>query len=718
MLKQAPLESAFAMGWNTRGEFDIGATLRRISEAEPGPRRALQAIDKSMGVPLEQLLSSLSGSGYLTASAKPNGQARFSLALRLDDEAPVKAWLKARWQAVTGGPGVALDLPVWVFDDLAYASVQKGWLVLGNDQMTLRKLLLDGHPTLGQEPLLDQALTQVRGSDNAAIVAFSHGERMREMLYRSTMLGSTFPDDEMAFWDYAVASVDMGQRQTNGFLSIPGNGTAIGKALVSSGGFDGTLLGQMPTTSIVAGLDLGWLREVLEGLAQDSPDVSAFFQGIVGDMKAYDRFSDAFPGSAALATDFFQALSTSGISGTSILFSARVGDAVAADPLISKVIQSSQPDLDPSCASNLKNIGTGMEMWSTDNAGRYPTSLAMLTPDYLRRIPNCPAAGVDTYSASLQTGPDAEGNDEHYQDYYLVKCLGEHHPNLYPDHPRYNGVVGLTWGTLPNPPAPKVMEPLPSGQARRRYEASDTLAALEGDRGLVRVALGPKAATWLSETEERKLPATVQDATKWAGADLLGLVYLDYAAGQKAASALLESVRTDEAQLLAALLDELIGSDAALEDVHALRTTPDGLVYRGQGLSSSRALGGSGLVAAAIVYPNFVRARQQGQLTACKSNLKNIATGLEMWSTDNAGRYPTSLEALVPNYLRAIPLCPSAGKDTYSASLQTGLSAEGNEETKYQDYYIVKCLGHNHHWVAPDYPQYNCVYGLVEDARD
>ena len=41
-------------------------------------------------------------------------------------------------------------------------------------------------------------------------------------------------------------------------------------------------------------------------------------------------------------------------------------------------------------------------------------------------------------------------------------------------------------------------------------------------------------------------------------------------------------------------------------------------------------------ILAAILVPNFIRARAQGQLTACKSNLKNIGTALEMYSTDNS----------------------------------------------------------------------------------
>jgi prepilin-type N-terminal cleavage/methylation domain-containing protein len=114
-------------------------------------------------------------------------------------------------------------------------------------------------------------------------------------------------------------------------------------------------------------------------------------------------------------------------------------------------------------------------------------------------------------------------------------------------------------------------------------------------------------------------------------------------------------------------------------------------------------------ILAAILVPNFIRARAQGQFTACKSNLKNIATALEMYSTDAQGRYPTSLSALSDNqkYLRTIPTCASAGTDTYTSSY----SAQSNP-----DRFTVICAGSNH--VAVDaeagYPQYNSVAGLVE----
>lgn len=122
-----------------------------------------------------------------------------------------------------------------------------------------------------------------------------------------------------------------------------------------------------------------------------------------------------------------------------------------------------------------------------------------------------------------------------------------------------------------------------------------------------------------------------------------------------------------------------------------------------------QSLGSSGPMVplvAGIAIPNFVRARSMGQVTACKSNLKNIGTALEMYSTDNAGRFPTGLGPLVPNYLRVMPTCPSAGRDTYSRSYEAASNP---------DAYTVCCEGPHHAGAGlpPDYPKYTSTQGLL-----
>ena len=97
----------------------------------------------------------------------------------------------------------------------------------------------------------------------------------------------------------------------------------------------------------------------------------------------------------------------------------------------------------------------------------------------------------------------------------------------------------------------------------------------------------------------------------------------------------------------------------------------------------------------------------QQEMQGCKSNLKNLATAAEMWSTDNAGRYPNSAAQLCPAYLKQIPTCPVAGKDTYS---------DGYVSRSGPDAYTFVCRGHHHAFaeVPEDYPLYNSNVGVVE----
>lgn len=122
-------------------------------------------------------------------------------------------------------------------------------------------------------------------------------------------------------------------------------------------------------------------------------------------------------------------------------------------------------------------------------------------------------------------------------------------------------------------------------------------------------------------------------------------------------------------------------------------------------------------ILAAILVPNFIRARAQGQLTACKSNLKNIGTALEMYATDNGGRYPVTLKKLsevsslnntaTQAYLKQIPICPSAGINTYGDAYQYHQNP---------DNYSLYCEGSNHTaaGMPADYPKFNAEMGLIE----
>ena len=119
-----------------------------------------------------------------------------------------------------------------------------------------------------------------------------------------------------------------------------------------------------------------------------------------------------------------------------------------------------------------------------------------------------------------------------------------------------------------------------------------------------------------------------------------------------------------------------------------------------------------GLVAPAFLYQSTRCCRCQSPLSACKSNCKNIATALEMYSSDNSGRYPSNLEKLVEgNYLKAIPTCPAAGRVTYRDYYCT----------QSPDSFSFTCVGNNHaksytgfSTSSTNFPQYSAESGLLD----
>ena len=122
---------------------------------------------------------------------------------------------------------------------------------------------------------------------------------------------------------------------------------------------------------------------------------------------------------------------------------------------------------------------------------------------------------------------------------------------------------------------------------------------------------------------------------------------------------------------------------------------------------------GFSLFIAAILVPGYLRARKQGQLTQCKSNLRTIGAALSAYAEDHEKHYPAGFDDLIPNYLKSLPLCPKHSVNSYR--LQVGPQAPGNGELL-EDYYIVWCEGNKHNdlLVPQDYPKWNSSQGPME----
>lgn len=115
---------------------------------------------------------------------------------------------------------------------------------------------------------------------------------------------------------------------------------------------------------------------------------------------------------------------------------------------------------------------------------------------------------------------------------------------------------------------------------------------------------------------------------------------------------------------------------------------------------------------AAVITPNFIRCVNRGPVTACKSNLKNIATALDIFAEQNEGRYPDNLAELAPDILKTLPECSSAQYQTYRVTF--GPRAPFNTE-KAEHYYLLECTGRNHEPfnLPADYPKYSSLEGIL-----
>ena len=240
----------------------------------------------------------------------------------------------------------------------------------------------------------------------------------------------------------------------------------------------------------------------------------------------------------------------------------------------------------------------------------------------------------------------------------------------------------------------------------RDYPSPDPSAKLTVDtaHNLLKISVGTQTPSLEATDENLAQNATLSELQEWGGANTVYLDFVDF-------TPMAKKLENEEEPQLVAVRDALKywGRDT-IDGGLCVATSPEGLRYRAVGTG-----GGLGIYFGAVVSlaaPNFVGARSKGQLTACKSNEKNMGTALEMYSTDWSGKYPENTSLLTPNYLKTIPNCPSAGRDTYSESYKRGKVGPAPGVDGYSFY----CSGHNHAeaGLSPNKPAYNAAEGIVE----
>ena len=115
---------------------------------------------------------------------------------------------------------------------------------------------------------------------------------------------------------------------------------------------------------------------------------------------------------------------------------------------------------------------------------------------------------------------------------------------------------------------------------------------------------------------------------------------------------------------------------------------------------------------AALIMPRFWRSRDRAQFTACSQNLKSIATAIESYAADHGqsvSKYPPSLDALIPQYITTLPLCPVAAGQTGTSTYTSSYTSASNPAV-----FTIFCEGSNHTTVdyQPDEPWYHSGEGL------
>jgi prepilin-type N-terminal cleavage/methylation domain-containing protein len=70
----------------------------------------------------------------------------------------------------------------------------------------------------------------------------------------------------------------------------------------------------------------------------------------------------------------------------------------------------------------------------------------------------------------------------------------------------------------------------------------------------------------------------------------------------------------------------------------------------------------------AIAIPVFNAARSNAQEKSCFANQRTVDGAARTYAAENSGNLPATVAALVPQYIKAAPVCPAGGAYTWNAA--------------------------------------------------
>lgn len=397
-------------------------------------------------------------------------------------------------------------------------------------------------------------------------------------------------------------------------------------------------------------------------------------------------------------------------------FDGRVTLASPAGALSDWVLRLEEEQLAEDCQSQLNNLAVRIQEYRKKK-GKFPERLQQLQENGYPGI-LCPTG------ERLPLSYRRQGKS------YQLYCPGERHraAGLGPDQPRAGG----TFQSLGQPPAllvARVRDPQRARDWIRNWKLGEKAhwLVLDGPDSVLLWAWGEQAEALLQKAQEchrsgQHLLACPEyqqlsqqgaqkgeqqafhlemtrlsgvrsalQRTRWAR------TWMEWQAGKVSSDAHRFSTMLG-ATLWGPWLD--ISENLSLDGQCLGLRTPDGVEFRRQG----------GLPSGLIAMPVFAEQLDPlldppDPLLGCKSNMKNIATALEMYATDHKGHYPPRLQTLIPgNYLKVVPTCPEACEDTYSATYQVKTRPEA---------FSFCCGGQNHLPWPANFPGYHSEKGLL-----
>lgn len=385
-------------------------------------------------------------------------------------------------------------------------------------------------------------------------------------------------------------------------------------------------------------------------------------------------------------------------------FDGRVTLAINGDALSDWLVKDEERQMAVDCQENLNGLARRLDKYRLKK-GRLPGKLSQLQSNGYR-FDLCPSGS----NLELAYKPTGKG--------YQLYCPGQRHrgAGLGADHPRAGEKP------LAQPGVPWLLVALVRDRARaaelmKRHKqgAESRWQLVDGPEPVLLWAQGDGAEAALTAARESKAENSMLSRPEYQQDGAFHIEVCD-----------LEPARAVIAQSRYATLWRQWMSGQVDQDIHRFSTYVGALMYgpwlevldwsslKGSTLGVLTDTGlelrrQGGLPALLLMLPEILEnglesVQPVAPEVACSSNLKNIATALEMYACDSQGHYPTRLSQLTPNYLKTVPTCPAAGADSYSATYQRALKPDG---------FRLHCGGENHTPWPANTPAYTSGQGLV-----